>query len=42
MWRGELSLAECLRWSARYPDEVPLIDGEFAYIVMATPEWSGN
>lgn len=42
MWRGELSLAECLAWSRRAPDEVPLIGREFAYIVMRTPEWLGD
>ncbi len=39
MWRGDLSLAECLAWSGRFPDEVPLIGNEFAYIVTSTPEW---
>jgi hypothetical protein len=39
MWRGELTLGECLAWSARRPREVPRIGGEFAYIVMRTPEW---
>lgn len=42
MWRGELSLAECLAWSGHAPDEVPLIGNEFAYIVMHTPEWLGD
>lgn len=42
MWRGELSLGECQAWSRRRPDEVPLIGGEFAYIVMRTPDWLGD
>lgn len=42
MWRGDLSLAECLAWSRRLPDEVPLIGNEFAYIVMRTPDWLGD
>ncbi len=42
MWRGELSLPECLAWSARHPEEVPLIGGEFAYIAMRTPDWHGD
>jgi hypothetical protein len=42
MWRGDLSLAECLAWSRRLPDEVPLIGKEFAYIVMRTPDWLGD
>lgn len=29
---GQLSLAEMQRWAARYPDEVPLVNGEFFYI----------
>ena len=42
MWRGELSLAECLAWSSRCPGEVPVIGREFAYIVMRTPDWLGD
>lgn len=42
MWRGELTLPECLAWSSRRPDEVPLIGKEFAYIVMRTPDWLGD
>lgn len=40
MWRGELSFAQCGVWAARAPHEVPLIDGEWAFIVMHTPEWA--
>jgi hypothetical protein len=29
---GELSLGEMLRWAARRPHEVPLVDGEFFFI----------
>lgn len=39
MWRGELSIRQLCEWSRRAPAEVPLINGEFAYIVMRTPEW---
>jgi hypothetical protein len=39
MWRGELSLLELTEWSRRAPQEVPTINGEFAYIVIRTPEW---
>ena len=42
MWRGELSLPECLAWSARHPDQVPLIGSELAYIAMHTPDWRGD
>jgi hypothetical protein len=30
--RGELSRAECWIWAARYPEEPPTINGEFAWI----------
>jgi hypothetical protein len=30
--RGELTLDEMLRWAARRPHEVPLVDGEFFFI----------
>jgi hypothetical protein len=40
MWRGELSLAQLCKWSSRRPDEVPLISGEFAWIVIRTPAWA--
>jgi phytoene dehydrogenase-like protein len=30
--RGQLSLGEMLRWAARHPDEVPLVDGEFSFM----------
>ena len=48
MWRGELSYFQLCEWSARAPHEVPRIatdltpsgePGEFAWIVMQTPEW---
>ncbi len=42
MWRGELSLPECLAWSARHPDQVPLIGSELAYIAMHTPDWQDD
>jgi hypothetical protein len=40
MWHGELSLAQLCKWSSRHPDEVPLIAGEFAWIVIRTPAWA--
>jgi hypothetical protein len=39
MWRRELSLLQLTEWSRRAPHEVPTINGEFAYIVIRTPEW---
>ena len=38
MWRGELTLDECGAWARRAPHEVPLINGEFAFIAIFTPE----
>lgn len=38
MYRGELSLFQCLQWASRRPREVPLINGEFAFIAIRTPE----
>ena len=49
MWRRELTLYQLLEWSGRRPEEVPRIatdltpsgePGEFAWIVIATPEWA--
>ena len=48
MWEGALSYFQLCEWSARRPHEVPRIatdltpsgePGEFAWIVMQTPEW---
>lgn len=38
MYRSELSLFQCLQWAARRPQEVPLINDEFAFIAIRTPE----
>lgn len=38
MRRGELTLAQCSAWAARYPEQVPLVNGEFEYLAMFTPE----
>ena len=40
MWRGDLTLFQLTRWSSRAQHEVPLLGGEFAWIVMRTPEWA--
>jgi hypothetical protein len=49
MWRRELSFFQLTEWSAKRPLEVPRIatdltvagePGEFAWIVMMTPEWA--
>jgi hypothetical protein len=31
---GNLSRAELFAWAARYPEEVPLVNGELPWIVM--------
>jgi hypothetical protein len=36
--RGEFSLDTCCLWAARYPREVPLLNGEFEFIAAKTPE----
>jgi len=40
MWRGDLTLFQLSRWTSRAQQEVPLLGGEFAWIVMRTPEWA--
>jgi hypothetical protein len=39
MWDGRLTRFQLGKWSSRHPHEVPLLGGEFAWIVMRTPEW---
>lgn len=38
MRRGELTMEQCSAWAARYPEQVPLLEGEFEYIARLTPE----
>jgi hypothetical protein len=38
MRRGKLTLEQCAAWAARYPEQVPLVNGEFEYITAFTPE----
>ena len=38
MRRGELTLEQCAAWAARYPEQVPLVNGEFEYLAAFTPE----
>jgi hypothetical protein len=38
MRNGELSLEQCAAWAARYPEQVPLLNGEFEYLAAFTPE----
>lgn len=36
--RGEFGFETCCLWAAGYPDEVPLLNGEFEFIAINTPE----
>jgi hypothetical protein len=36
MHRGELTMPQLLAWAARYPHQVPTINGEFAFIAAFT------
>ena len=38
MYRRELTLTQCCEWAARRPEEVPLLNGEFWFIAITTPE----
>ena len=38
MRRGDLTMEQCCAWAARYPQQVPLINGEFEFIAAYTPE----
>jgi hypothetical protein len=38
MRAGKLSLEQCAAWAARYPEQVPLLNGEFEYLAAFTPE----
>lgn len=33
--RGELTFQQVYLWAASYPDEVPLVDGEFEFIALS-------
>lgn len=41
MRRGEFSLEQCAAWAARYPEQVPLLNGEFEFLAAFTPEVLG-
>jgi len=38
MRRGQLTYEQLAAWSARHPEQVPLVNGEFEWLVMFTPE----
>jgi hypothetical protein len=38
MRRGELTYEQLAAWTARHPDQVPMLNGEFEWISAKTPE----
>jgi hypothetical protein len=38
MHRGELTLRQLAAWSAKHPEQVPTLNGEFDWIAINTPE----
>jgi hypothetical protein len=38
MRRGDLTLEQLAAWSARHPDQVPKMGGEFEWVAIRTPE----
>lgn len=38
MHTGQLSMRLCLHWASRRPHEVPLLNGEWEFIAVNTPE----
>jgi hypothetical protein len=37
MRKGQLTLEQCAAWAARYPEQMPLLNGEFEYLAAFTP-----
>jgi len=37
-----LSMRQCLHWAGQRPAEVPLLNGEFEFLAIATPEIAGD
>ena len=38
MYAGRLSMRLCFHWASRAPREVPLLNGEFWFVAIKTPE----
>jgi hypothetical protein len=38
MRRGELTREQLAAWSARHPDQIPMLHGEFEWIAIRMPE----
>jgi hypothetical protein len=39
MWAGQLTHGQLLEWTHARPDQIPNLGGEFAWLMMFTPEW---
>ena len=40
MWAGQLTHGQLLEWTHARPDQIPNLGGEFAWLMMFTPEWA--
>ena len=40
MWAGELTHGQLLEWTRGRPDQIPSLGGEFAWLMMFTPEFA--
>ena len=38
MGQGRLTRYQCSKWATRHPHEVPILNGEFEFIAICTPE----
>ena len=38
MYAGELTMRQCFAWARRAPTDIPVLDGEFWFIAIHTPE----
>jgi hypothetical protein len=38
MRRGELNMRQCCAWAARYPDQVPRLNGDWEFLTAYMPE----
>jgi hypothetical protein len=38
MRRGALNMRQCCAWAARYPDQLPRLNGEFEFLAAYLPE----
>ena len=38
MRRGDLTYEQLAAWTARYPEQAPIVNGEFEWLIAFTPE----